>query len=155
MTTGSQMRISTFNCMIHKPMKSFTVKTPRLELLLLMMISQDKLLSRNPRPSKLLHQRKLPMLLLLERMDQMAKSKLIMRPYSLMTPLTLLLQELIIPQQRIPLYSLTEKLARLLKLKFWTEKMKKLETSPSVFNFLTANQLELSSLRSLSKSLTS
>lgn len=115
MTTGSQMRISMFNSMTQILLRNLRELILKLESLLSMMISQDKFALKKPNKLKLLPQRKLLRLLLLERMDQMERLKSTMRLLSLINLLTLLPRELIMFMLKIALLLFKERHPRLLK----------------------------------------
>jgi len=72
MMVGNQMRISSSNFM-EKMARSLVVKTPSAELLLLMMISQDNLLSKRKRRLIAPLMKNMHQLLLPERTDLMEK----------------------------------------------------------------------------------
>jgi hypothetical protein len=72
MMVGNQMRISSSNFM-EKMVRSSVVKTPSAELLLLMMISQDNLLSKRKRRLIAPLMKNMHQLLLPERTDLMEK----------------------------------------------------------------------------------
>jgi len=57
--TGSQIKISSFNSSTQIATSNFQVKIPELELLSLMMTSQDISISRRPKPSLPLPLRKM------------------------------------------------------------------------------------------------
>lgn len=82
MTTGNQMKISSFNCMILKPIKNLLDKTLKLESQLLMMISQVKFASKTQKASRLLLLMSFVILLLLERMEVMEKYQLITKLFN-------------------------------------------------------------------------
>lgn len=151
MTTGSQMRISMFNSMTQILLRNLRELILKLESLLSMMISQDKFALKKPSKLKLLPQRKLLRLLLLERMDQMERLRSTTRLLSLINLLTLLPKELTMFMLKIALPLFKERHPRLLKLPSSKERMRRQEMNPSEFNFLILDQLEPSFPRNLSK----
>jgi hypothetical protein len=69
--TGNQMKISSFNFMMHRHSKNSMEKTLEQELLLLMMTSLDRSTLKNKRESRLLQLSHFVMLSFSERTDPM------------------------------------------------------------------------------------